>query len=116
MRIAMSILFGWVVVVTPGLEAQVLVPIDECSPTAVPVVDIGPYHGNTCPPFTSTQSSYGGSCTVQGVPYPGNDVIYEIVLYEGAGHSLLECRESLKGKLRAWLLSHLGPEALAGQT
>ena len=48
--------------------------------------------------------------------YTSSQLIYEhakepkeIVLYEGAGHSLLECRESLKEKLRTWLLSHLGP-------
>ncbi|MBI2886878.1 MAG: dienelactone hydrolase family protein [Chloroflexi bacterium] len=52
--------------------------------------------------------------------YRSSQLIYEhakepkeIVLYEGAGHSLVECREPLKEKMAAWLLEHLGPQALA---
>ena len=52
--------------------------------------------------------------------YKSSELIYEhakepkeLVLYQGASHSLRECREPLKEKLEEWLMSHLSPEALA---
>ena len=37
----------------------------------------------------------------------------ELVMFEGAGHGLQECRQPLKEKLTEWLENYLGPTAIA---
>lgn len=53
-------------------------------------------------------------CTASQMLYEHAGEPKELVLYEGAGHGLRECREPLKQKLFEWLLGHLGPAAVSG--